>query len=260
MNTDLTGRNALVCGASRGIGAAVAKTLAGLGASVTGVARNHAVLSSVIDGLPARDGQIHQALELDLTNDDALSVAAHTLQDKPIHVLINNSGGPPPGPIRDAAFSDFERAMRQHLLTNHLLATTLAGGMQKAGYGRIINIISTSVKEPIRGLGVSNTVRAAVANWAKTLATELGPTGITINNVLPGYTRTERLEEIFSVRAAKAGITAEEARLRAIAEVPMGRLADPAEIANAVAFLASPAAAYITGSNIVVDGGRTNSL
>lgn len=260
MNIDLTGRQALVCGASRGIGAAIAHALATLGASVTGVARTHSVLRNVIDALPSQDGQTHTALELDLTNDDALQVTAHALADKPVHILINNSGGPPPGPIREADPAAFERAMRQHLITNHLLATTLAAGMTRDGYGRVVNIISTSVKEPIGGLGVSNTVRAAVASWAKTLATELAPSGITVNNVLPGFTRTERLDEIFAARAEKQGITADEARRRALSTVPMGRLAEPSEIASAVAFLASPAAAYITGTNVVVDGGRTNSL
>ena len=260
MNIDLTGRNALVCGASRGIGAAIAQALAQLGASVTGVARTHAVLSGVIDALPRREGQSHAALELDLSNDDALQVSAHALADKPIHILVNNSGGPAPGPIRRADSTEFDRAMRQHLITNHLLATTLAEGMTREGYGRVVNIISTSVKEPIAGLGVSNTVRAAVASWAKTLAAELAPSGITVNNVLPGFTRTERLDEIFAHRAEKQGITPDEARRRALATVPMGRLAEPAEIADAVAFLASPAAAYITGTNLVVDGGRTHSL
>ncbi|MEM6640882.1 MAG: SDR family oxidoreductase [Pseudomonadota bacterium] len=260
MNMDLSGRRALVCGASRGIGAAIAHALATLGASVTGVARNHAVLSDVIDALPKKAGQSHQALELDLTNDDALQVTAHEMADRPTHILVNNTGGPPPGPIRHAQRRAFETAMRQHLITNHLLTTTLAEGMTRDGYGRVINIISTSVKEPIAGLGVSNTVRAAVASWAKTLASELAPTGITVNNVLPGFTRTERLDEIFGARAEKQGITIDEARRRALATVPMGRLAEPEEIANAVAFLASPAAAYITGTNLTVDGGRTNSL
>lgn len=260
MKLDLTGKNALVCGASRGIGAAVARALAAHGASVTGIARSHARLAGVIDALPSGSGQTHRALELDVTNEDALSVSAHTLADKPIHILINNSGGPPPGPIAGAQRRQFEAALRQHLLANHLLATTLADGMAQAGYGRIVNIISTSVKEPIAGLGVSNAVRAAVGSWAKTLATELAGRGITVNNVLPGFTRTERLDEIFQNRARTQGVGVDEVAAAALAEVPMGRFAQPEEIADAVAFLASPNAAYITGTNLVVDGGRTRSL
>ena len=260
MDLDLGGKNALVCGASRGIGAAVARALATLGANVTAVARNHPVLQNVVDLLPVHPGQTHRAVELDLLNEDALSVTAHSLSELPIHILVNNSGGPAPGPVGSALRGDFILALRQHLLANHALATILAPAMAAASYGRIVNIISTSVKEPITNLGVSNTVRAAVASWAKTLASELGPSGVTVNNVLPGYTRTERLAEIFTRRSEQLGVPVAEVERRAAGEVPLGRFAEPAEIANAVAFLASPAAAYVSGTNLIVDGGRTRSL
>lgn len=260
MKLDLNGKNALVCGASRGIGAAVAHALASHGASVVGVARSPGPLRAIIDALPADHGQSHRALALDMTDEGALRSKADELASAPIHILVNNSGGPPPGPVSGALRNQFEAALAQHLFANHLLATTLAEGMTAAGYGRIVNIISTSVKEPIGGLGVSNTVRAAVASWAKTLATELAPASITVNNVLPGYTRTERLDEIFQNRSDALGIAVAEVEAKALREVPMGRFAQPAEIANVVAFLASPDAAYVTGTNVVVDGGRTRSL
>ena len=260
MNLDLTAHNALVCGASRGIGAAAAHALAALGANVVAVARGHAQLQATVSELPRSDGQQHRALELDLTNDDAVAVAVDELARLPVHILVNTSGGPPPGPVTAASKVDFENALHQHLLANHALVSGLAAGMQKAGYGRVINIISTSVKEPIAGLGVSNAVRAAVASWAKTLAGELGRSGITVNNVLPGFTETERLAEIFGNRSRATGVPLAQIEEAARREVPLGRFAEPAEIGNVVAFLASPAAAYINGTNVVVDGGRTRSL
>jgi 3-oxoacyl-[acyl-carrier protein] reductase len=145
-------------------------------------------------------------------------------------------------------------------LCNHILAQAVIEGMKTSGYGRIINVISTSVKQPIKGLGVSNTIRAAVANWSKTLSFELAPFGITVNNVLPGATMTQRLSSIIDSKASKTGITIEKAKQQMLDEIPAKRFAEPFEIANAIAFLASPAAAYITGINIPIDGGRTASL
>ena len=133
-------------------------------------------------------------------------------------------------------------------------------GMKQAGYGRIINIISTSVKQPLKGLGVSNTIRAAVANWAKTLSLELAPFGITVNNVLPGATKTQRLSSLIEAKSVKTGHSIESLEQEMKAEIPMARFAEPAEVAAAVAFLASPAAAYISGINVPVDGGRTGCL
>jgi 3-oxoacyl-[acyl-carrier protein] reductase len=174
--------------------------------------------------------------------------------------LINNTGGPKSGPIVDAEVSEFLAAFNQHLICNHILMQAVVPGMKAAGFGRIINIISTSVKQPLPNLGVSNTIRGAVASWSKTLANELGAFGITVNNVLPGATNTQRLTEIAKVKADKTGESIAEILAEMGQESPMKRIAEPEEVAAAVAFLASPAASYINGINVPVDGGRTKSL
>jgi 3-oxoacyl-[acyl-carrier protein] reductase len=262
MDLDLTGRHALVCGASQGIGRACAVELAKLGANVTGLARREDILKQLVDELPRiHPSQTHDFLVVDAGDTEDLRAAAQKLaKASPVHILVNNSGGPPPGPAHGAEVEAFLDAYRKHLVANHVLAEAVIPGMQAAGYGRIVNIISTSVKEPIRGLGVSNTTRWAVASWAKTLAGELAPFGITVNNVLPGSTHTPRIEQIVATRAGKSGNSIEDTQRAMEAEIPMRRFADPSEIAAAVAFLASPAAGYITGINVPVDGGRTRSL
>lgn len=261
MDLNLAGRHALVCGASQGIGRACANELAQLGANVTVMARREDVLEQLVAALPRTGAQRHDVLTADSGDTDGLRAAVHALAaTHPVHILVNNSGGPPPGPAHGAAVDAFLDAYRKHLVANHVLAETVIPGMQAAGYGRIVNIISTSVKEPIAGLGVSNTTRWAVASWAKTLATELAQFGITVNNVLPGSTKTPRIEQIVATRAQKSGSSVADTQRAMEAEVPMRRFADPAEIAAAVAFLCSPAAAYITGINLPVDGGRTRSL
>jgi 3-oxoacyl-[acyl-carrier protein] reductase len=262
MDLDLTGRYALVCGGSRGIGRACATELANLGANVTVLARRAEALQQVAAELPrTHSGQQHAFVVADSGDTDGLRAAAQQLvATHPVHVLVNNSGGPAPGPAHGACVEDFLDAYRKHLVANHVLAETVIPGMQAAGYGRIVNIISTSVKEPIAGLGVSNTTRWAVASWAKTLARELGPAGITVNNVLPGFTRTARIDGIVAARVAKSGQPAEQVQHAMLSDVPAGRFAEAAEIAAAVAFLASPAAAYVNGINLPVDGGRMHSL
>lgn len=259
MDISLEGRRALVCGSSQGIGRAAAETLAGLGARVTLLARNAESLEATRASLP---GDGHDTLTADFRDPAAVqqAVAAHIAATGPYQVLVNNTGGPPGGPAHTADPDAFEAAFRQHLVVNQLLVQAVLPGMKSAGYGRIVNVISTSVKEPIRGLGVSNTVRGAVAAWAKTLAGELGPFGITVNNVLPGFTATSRLDYIFDTKAEKTGMARTDVEAEALATVPLGRFAQPAEIGAAIAFLASPAAAYITGINLPVDGGRTGSL
>jgi 3-oxoacyl-[acyl-carrier protein] reductase len=262
MDINLTGKRALVGGGSRGIGRAVARELAALGASVTVMARNAEGLDAVRQTLDTTKGQAHYILPVDYFDPAGVgaAVTAHINAHGPVHILLNNTGGPPAGPVHTAAPEDFVKAFHQHLLCNHILMQAVLPGMKAAQYGRIINMISTSVKIPLSGLGVSNTIRGAVANWAKTLAGELAPFGITVNNVLPGATDTDRLDEIMVGKAAKQGKNKDDIIAQEKSHIPMGRFGAPEELAQAVAFLASPAASYITGINLPVDGGRTGSL
>ena len=261
MNLNLTGKNALVCGGSKGIGKASAEALARLVANVIIVSRNTGHLLEALATLPKHGEQHHEFLKADLTDlADLKKKLKLLLEDRTIHILVNNTGGPPAGALLSAAQEDFLSAFHQHLICNQALAQLIVPGMKRSGYGRIINIISTSVKIPLKGLGVSNTIRGAVASWAKTLANELGPFGITVNNVLPGATATERLEQIITGKSDKTGKSREDVILEMQEEIPLGRFASPDEIGTAVAYLASPAAGYITGINLPVDGGRTGSL
>ena len=260
MDLTLEGRNALVCGGSRGIGRAAALALAGLGARITLVARNREVLDAAIADFPGGADR-HHGVSADLGEPDSIDrVLEAAAAAGPTHVLVNNSGGPPAGPALSADAEQFTAAFGQHLLASHALVRGLVPGMRSEGYGRIINVISTSVREPIAGLGVSNTIRGAVASWSKTLSGELGGHGITVNNVLPGFTATERLDYFFEVQARKAGRSVEDMENAALQRIPAGRFARPEEIGNAVAFLASPAAGYINGVSLAVDGGLTRSL
>lgn len=262
MDITLEGKFAMVCGSTQGIGKASALELALLGANIILVARDEKKLELTLTELDTSKGQKHNYFAADFSKPAELKVQALSfLKKNPIiHILVNNTGGPPGGPAIEAAPEEFLNAFSNHLVCNQILVQCVADGMKKSGYGRIINIISTSVKMPIKGLGVSNTVRGAVASWSKTLAAELGPFGITVNNVLPGATTTERLSSLVEARAKKAGRTIQEEENEWLKEIPAGRFAKPDEIANAVAFLASPAAAYINGINVPVDGGRTGCL
>ncbi|HEX4481294.1 MAG TPA: SDR family oxidoreductase [Rudaea sp.] len=261
MDLDLSGKHALVCGGSHGIGKAAAIELAALGANVTLLSRTEASLKKALSELTSTGGQKHDFIAVDMNDHAALAEKVSTAsKGDPILIVVNNTGGPPGGQADAAKVDEFTIAFAQHLLANHTILQAVLPGMKAAKYGRIINVISTSVKEPIKNLGVSNTIRAAVASWSKTLAGELGGFGITVNNVLPGYTKTARLEQILGDRAKATQQDEAAIEKSMLATVPAGRFADAHEIGNVIAFLATPAAGYINGINVPVDGGRTQSL
>jgi 3-oxoacyl-[acyl-carrier protein] reductase len=260
MDLKINNKNALVCGSTQGIGKATAIALANEGVNVTLVARNREKLKTVLSEL-SQEGN-HSYIVADFSNPRELQeqVIKFIEKNHGFHILINNTGGPRSGDILNASLDEFDNAFTQHLKCNHVLAQAVIPFMKKEGFGRIVNIISTSVKEPIPGLGVSNTIRGAVGNWSKTLSIELGSFGITVNNILPGFTETERLNEIIKIKA-----TNEDKSIEDMAEVmknyaPAKRFAKPEETANVITFLASEAASYVNGINLPVDGGRTKSL
>ena len=259
MNLDLKNKNAIVCGSTQGIGEASAIELAKLGANITLIARNESKLLNVLNELDKSQGQVHSCLCIDFSDSKKLKEEVNLLEGS-YHILVNNTGGPAGGPITEANTDSFENAFRMHLVNNQILVQKVVENMKAEGYGRIVNIISTSVKAPIPGLGVSNTIRAAVANWSKTLSIELGAYGITVNNVLPGFTNTNRLKSLIATKAEVQGKSEEEISNEMKSAVPAARFGTANEVANAVVFLCTPAASYINGINVPVDGGRTKSL
>ncbi|MBS1741625.1 MAG: SDR family oxidoreductase [Bacteroidetes bacterium] len=262
MNLDLTGKTAIVCGSTQGLGLASAIELSLLGANVVLMARNEEKLKSVIGSLDTAKAQQHSYLVADFTDVNNVIAAVNSFLNNgnTAHILVNNTGGPAGGSVMNATIDEFSQAFNNHLICNHVLAKALVPGMKAAGFGRIINIISTSVKQPIVGLAVSNTIRGAVASWSKTLATEVAPFGITVNNVLPGFTKTVRADYIVQKRAKDSGKSEEQVMKELEAEIPVGRIGRPEEFGATVAFLCSPSAAYITGINLPVDGGRLSCL
>jgi|APTNR8051073442_1049403.scaffolds.fasta_scaffold03760_9 3-oxoacyl-[acyl-carrier protein] reductase len=262
MNIELKGKTALVCGGTDGIGKASAFELATLGANIVLMARSEDKLKKVINELPSHHWQKHDYIIADFSNPEQVRNSAEEYINKngSIQILINNTGGPPAGALLNADVESFYRGFDMHLKCSHYLVQTLFEGMKDSRYGRIVNIISTSVKIPISGLGVSNTIRGAMASWSKTLANEIAMYGITVNNVLPGFTMTGRLESLIAKKAEQREIGEGEVESEMLATIPAARFADPEEVANAVAFLATPAAAYINGINLPVDGGRLGCL
>lgn len=262
MKIDLTGKTALVCGSTGGIGKAIAHSFADCGASVILLARNEEKLKDTLGSLSKNtSGQSHTYLVANFNDTEKVArIVDQIVQKHTIDILVNNTGGPAAGKVSDANDMQFIEAFNSHLINNHNITMACLPGMKKKGCGRIVNIISTSVKQPLPNLGVSNTIRGAVANWSKTMATELAPYGITVNNLLPGATGTDRLSAIITNKADKTGKEITEIEKEMLAEIPAGRFADPKEPAWAVTFLVSDFAAYITGTNVVVDGGRTLCL
>lgn len=261
LSLDLSGKTALVAGSTQGIGLASAKELAAMGARCVLIARNRQSLQEAVHSLDTAKGQAHTFLVADFSQPEQVRETINNfLKDNTIHIVVNNTGGPAGGPVTDATTDAFLQAFQQHLICNHIITTAVVPGMKADGFGRVINIISTSVKIPLKGLGVSNTIRGAVASWAKTMANELAQFGITVNNVLPGATATARLETIIGNKVAKTGLDQDVVEKEMLEEIPAKRFGQPEEIAAMVAFLASPAAAYVNGTSIPVDGGRTGAI
>mgnify|MGYP000008561057 CR=1 FL=1 len=257
---NLSGKTAAVAGGTGGIGMASAIAMSNLGASIILISRNEEKLKRTISLLDTSKNQQHHYLIADFSQSDSLDNLCESLNKHNIDILLNNTGGPAGGPITNANPEEFINTFNQHLIANHKITQAVLPNMKNRPYGRIINVISTSVKAPLNGLGVSNTIRGAVANWAKTMANELGQFNITVNNVLPGATNTGRLNEIFEAKSKKTGQSIADIKKGMESIVPMNRIAEPEEVANAIAFLASPLASYINGINLPVDGGRTPCL
>ena len=261
MNISLENKTALICGSTQGIGLAIAKEFALAGATCVLMSRNETALKEVITQLDSSKGQQHQYLVADFSQpNEVKSVIENFTKSNTIHIVVNNTGGPKAGPIVDAEEDAFRIAFNQHVVCNQIIAKAVIPGMKEANYGRLINIISTSVKIPLNNLGVSNTIRGAVASWAKTMANELAQFKITVNNILPGMTKTSRLDSLIQNTAALKNISVETVTENMINEIPMKRFGEANELANVAAFLASPAASYVTGTSIRVDGGRTGSI
>ncbi len=261
MNLSLEGKNAIICGSTQGIGLAIAGELALLGANCTMMARNEESLKEVIHELDTGMRQTHNYLVVDFNEpEEVKKTIEEYVKDHIVHILINNTGGPSAGPIVDATEEDFLKAFNQHLICNHILAKAVVPSMKKEKYGRIINIISTSVKIPIKNLGVSNTIRGAVASWAKTMANELGQFNITVNNLLPGSITTQRLTSLIESISQKGNVVMQVVEQNMKDEIPMRRFGHPSEIAAVAAFLASPSGSYVNGTSIPVDGGKVGSI
>jgi len=261
MDLSLHGRTAVICGSSQGLGLAIATELALLGANCFLMARNAEKLQNAVDSLAVTQNQKHSFKVVDFFDNNAVrNTINEIVQQQPVHILVNNSGGPPGGIVSEAREEEFLKAFNQHLINNHILATAVIPGMKEEAYGRIINVISTSVKIPLPYLGVSGTIRAAVASWAKMLSHDLGQFNITVNNILPGYTETERLDSLINATAKKKSITIEKAAEDMASDIPMKRFGKPSEFGAVAAFLASPAASYVNGVSIPVDGGRTGAI
>jgi len=262
LTTSLKGLNALICGSTSGMGKAVSEEFAQMGANVTLFARNDEKLKFVIESMYCSENQNHRYIVGDFNHPNSIqSIIDNDISERNnYHILINNSGGPKGGPIVEAKNTEFLEGFNRHLICNHILSTALLPGMKTEKYGRIINIISTSVKQPIEGLGVSNTIRGAVASWSKTLSFEVSKWGITVNNILPGFTDTERLSSLITSKAKSSNLSETEIENNMKSQIPAGRFGTPEETAKAIAFLASPAASYINGVNLAVDGGRLSCI
>jgi 3-oxoacyl-[acyl-carrier protein] reductase len=260
MKLSLEGKHAVVCGSSQGIGKAIAKVFAEMGASVTLVARNSERLKAALTELSTSGAQKHACITADFEQPHVLEEAIKKELRHPVHILVNNTGGPAPGLVQNSTVEEYRVAFNAHVICSQILVQAVLPDMKKAKWGRIINLTSTAQREPIVGLGVSGTIRGAMAAWSKMLSKELAPFGITVNNVLPGSTNTQRMKQLNRDISEKMKRPLSEIDADTLAKIPMGRLADPMEIAHVAGFLASDQASYVTGVSIPVDGGRSSSL
>ena len=260
MNISLKGRTALVGGSTRGLGKAIAMQLAASGATITLMARNEEKLKSVLDELPSGEGQLHEYLVVDFADfEKCKDIVSAYFQTKKIDILVNNTNGPAAGGVLQKSIDDYQRSFDLLFKTVVFITMEALKGMQHNQFGRIINLASITVREPSPNLVLSNSIRSAVASWAKTLSRDIAPEGITVNNILTGYFDTERLDEINNLQSANKGISLQEFKDQMKLQVPARRFGRPEEFGWLVAFLASEQAAYITGANIPIDGGLLKS-
>lgn len=261
MDLGIKGRVAFVAAASRGLGAATAEALAAEGATIVACARS-AEIHERVAGIRARHGVEATGLEADVSNpaDVTLAIAEAQARHGRVDILVTNAGGPPSGPFEQHTPDDWQRAVALTLDSVVNLTREVLPGMKARRWGRILNVTSIAVKQPVDNLILSNSVRAAVTGFARTLANEVAPFGITVNNLLPGYTRTERLEELAAANAGRKGSTRDAEFALWNTQIPMGRVGEPEEFAALAAFLASERASYITAQSIAVDGGWIRSL
>lgn len=263
MDLGLSGKRALICGGSSGLGRAVATTLVAEGAHVALLSRDAGKLQAVADELNAMGPGRAVIAPADLADHASLLIAvdvAEAALGGPIEILLNNTGGPPPSAVSGLEPDLWRAQFEAMVLSIFRLTDRVLPGMKAMGWGRILNVASITVVEPVASLGVSNTLRASVAAWAKTLAGEVAPHGITVNTLLPGRIDTPRIERLDAARAAAHGITPDQARAEATAGIPVGRLGTPEEFGAVAAFMASPQAAYVTGSLIRLDGGAVRAI
>jgi 3-oxoacyl-[acyl-carrier protein] reductase len=264
MEISLSGKRAFIGGSSQGIGFAMAERMAACGASVTLTSRDEAKLKEAVAQLPKRKGQKHDYCVIDFGDLKKLEKVLVKYQAKtienPVSILVLNSGGPAPATAFHATPPQYQAYFNASIMANQMLVQAFVPNMRERQFGRIITVLSSVVKQPKLDLGISNTIRAGIANWAKALSIELGGDGITVNNILPGFIQTARLNQLIDTRSQQTGLSKEKVMSSMAASIPAGRIGAPEDLGNVAAFLASDLAAYVNGVNVPVDGGLLGTL